>query len=75
MKPQKQKKLPVLKGEPVFIYTSNCCNANAQKAPCMYVDKKTAETQGLGTFRCSGCRKVAKVTRSKNKLDKDDQVV
>jgi hypothetical protein len=62
------KTLPTLKGEPRFLYTSACCNAQATKTPCVAVDKKSAEIQGLGKFRCPTCRKVTKVTRSKNQV-------
>jgi hypothetical protein len=64
--------VPTQKGEPRFIYTSSCCNAQATKTPCLKVDKKAAETQGLGRFRCPTCRKPAKVSRSKNPLDKGE---
>ena len=70
---KKQTKVPVQKGEPKFLYVSACCLAQATKTPCVAVDKKVAETQGLGTFRCSTCRKVCKCTRSKNPLDKSGQ--
>jgi len=60
---------PTQKGEPKFLYTSVCCNITANKTPCVKVDKKTAETQGLGTFRCSGCRKPCVCHRVKNPLE------
>lgn len=69
-RPQK----PTLNGEPKFVYTSVCCNLNATKTPCVKVDSKSAETQGLGTFRCTGCHKACKCTRMKNPLDKAEQV-
>lgn len=62
----RKKALPTLKGEPVFSYTSVCCTERATKTPCVKVDKKSAETQGLGTFRCGKCNKPCKVTRQKN---------
>jgi hypothetical protein len=65
-----KKAIPTLKGEPKFLYTSECCGQKASKTPCVKVDKKTAETQGLGTFRCSGCGKACKCGRTKNPLDK-----
>lgn len=70
MKKPMKKSPPTLKGEPKFVYTSSCCGAQATKTPCVKVDKKTAETQGLGTFRCSTCHKACKCGRSKNPLDK-----
>jgi hypothetical protein len=73
MKPLMKKSPPIQKGEPKFLYTSVCCNLNAAKVPCVRVDKKTAETQGLGTFRCSGCRKACACHRVKNPLDKLNQ--
>jgi hypothetical protein len=73
MKKQTKKAPPTLKGEPKFIYTSQCCGAQATKTPCVKVDKKTAETQGLGSWRCPTCRKNCKVSRTKNPLDKAGQ--
>jgi hypothetical protein len=71
------KKVAVQKGTPVYSYTSVCCNAQASKAPCYAFGEKSkeAETQGLGTFRCSTCRKACKCTRQKNSLDKAPVVV
>ena len=60
------KTVPTLKGEPVFIYVSSCCGERAEKTPCVKVDKKSAETQGLGHFRCPKCRKSCKVQRVRN---------
>ena len=40
-----KKAIPTLKGEPKFLYTSECCGQKASKTPCVKVDKKTAETQ------------------------------
>lgn len=67
MKKQKQAKKPVLKGEPAFIYTSTCCWVRAMKTPCFAfgMKSKEAETQGLGTFRCSQCSRPCKCTRMK----------
>lgn len=70
MKKQTKKAPPTLKGTSIFLYTSSCCGAQAMKTPCVKVDKKTAETQGLGTFRCSICHKACKCGRTKNPLDK-----
>lgn len=50
---------------PVYAYTSVCCSLPAVKKPCVAVGKKDALTQTLGKFRCSGCKKKAKVTVSK----------
>lgn len=62
------KKSPVAaKRGPVFEYTSVCCSAPATKKPCVAVNKKDALTQTLGKFRCTACRKPAKVTVSKYK--------
>jgi hypothetical protein len=75
MKKPFKKVVPTLKGEPVFLYVSKCCNERATKTPCVKVDAKSSETQGLGTFRCGKCRKVCKINRSKNQLDKQDETV
>lgn len=69
MKKQSKKVAPVVK-EPVFTYTSLCCGERATKTPCVAVDKKAALEQGLGTFRCSKCRKACKCKRTKNAVDK-----
>lgn len=52
---------------PVNTYTSVCCGVPATKKPCVAVNKKDALTQTLGKFRCSACKKRAKVTVSKFK--------
>src|ERR1019366_1114936 len=52
---------------PVNAYTSVCCSLPASKPGCAKVDKKKALEQGLGSWRCSGCRKACKVTVSKFK--------
>lgn len=72
MKRQKAVKKPVLKGEPVFLYTSKCCNAAANKAPVTAFGKHSeeAKTQGLGSWRCNQCSKPCACNRSKNSLDK-----
>ena len=75
MKRSIKKVVPTLKGEPVYSYTSVCCSAQATKTPCLKVDAKSAETQGLGTFRCSACRKACKCTRQKNQVDKKTEAV
>ena len=62
----------VQKGNPVNVYTSQCCNAPATKPPCLYLGMKSKEaaTQGLGTFRCTNCHKVCTCKRTKISLDK-----
>jgi hypothetical protein len=60
---------------PVKDYTSVCCGVPAVKPPCgKKVSTLNSETKkmndvtlGLGTWRCSGCHKVCKVTVSKHK--------
>ena len=49
---------------PVFLYTSTCCNAMAEKDPC--IKTKDNDQLPLGTWNCSHCRKKCKVTRSLN---------
>ena len=63
--------------KPVNVYTSLCCKAVATKPPCQYLGMNSKETgyQGLGTFRCTGCHKVCKCSRSKISLDKAPDVV
>ena len=53
---------------PIFSYTSKCCSVQAVKSPCMFVGVKSkeAETQGLGGWRCSACKKPCKCNRHKN---------
>ena len=70
MKKPVKKTVPTLKGEPVYLYVSSCCGERAEKIPCVKVDKKSAETQGLGHFRCPKCRKACKCGRVKNAVDK-----
>ena len=61
-------KAPVaVKRGPVLQYTSVCCSMPATKPACVKVDKKKALEQGLGSWRCTGCHKAAKVTVSKAK--------
>jgi hypothetical protein len=53
-------------GDPLFRYTSTCHSMPATKAPLT----KTPEAEGsLGTFRCTGCNKACKCTRSKFKAE------
>src|ERR1019366_9000959 len=61
----KAKKPVAVKRGPVNSYTSVCCSLPASKPGCTKVDKKKALEQGLGSWRCSGCRKATKVTVSK----------
>jgi hypothetical protein len=52
--------------EPVFLYTSVCCSAKAIKPALL----KTPEAEGtLGTWRCGGCGKACKCSRSKAKAE------
>lgn len=60
------------KGTPVFEYFSVCCTALATKAPCLKVSKKDAETNSLGTWRCTNCRKAAKVSRRNHQVAEPD---
>lgn len=65
--------------QPVFAYASVCCNALAEKPACKSFGSvttreglmvktvardKASETQGLGSWRCTQCRKPCSVTRS-----------
>ena len=67
----KHKPKPQMRGNPVFSYTSVCCGAPATKAPCLSYGSvtvrtglmittttrgKEAETQGLGSWRCTTCQ-------------------
>jgi hypothetical protein len=62
------------KAEPVFLYTSMCCKSPATKEPCVMPKGKGiggfgSKPEGemtLGSFRCTQCRRPAKVTRSLN---------
>jgi hypothetical protein len=77
MKKQSRKPRPTPKGKPVNVYTSQCCNVVATKPPCQFLGMKSKEagTQGLGTFRCTGCHKPCKCNRSKIALDKAPEAV
>lgn len=65
-------KAPVVKRGPVKSYASVCCSLPASKPNCgtkvASVDPETGKPAkkdkhtGLGHWRCSGCRKVCKVT-------------
>jgi hypothetical protein len=61
------KKPVAVKRGPVNVYLSVCCGLPAVKPACVRVDKKKALEQGLGSWRCSGCHKAAKVTVGKPK--------
>lgn len=55
----------VVKQGPVKSYTSVCHGAPATKPACVRVGKKDALVQGLGSWRCTVCKKPCKVTVSK----------
>jgi hypothetical protein len=76
MKNHGKKQKPTLKAKPVNVYTSTCCQAVATKPPCLYLGMRTkeAETQGLGSWRCSNCHKPCTCTRAKISLDKSPDV-
>lgn len=67
---------PILvKQESVFIYTSTCCQSAATKDACVmprgkgvggYLGAKPEGEATLGTWRCTACRRPAKVSRSVN---------
>jgi len=53
---------------PVFNYISACCGLKAQKPALV----KTADAEGtLGSWRCGGCGKSAKVSRIKNEIKQE----
>src|SRR5271166_847862 len=64
---------PIVKSGPAKTYVSLCCNLPAQKpAAGEKVSMKDHESgklkttpKGLGHWRCSGCRKIAKVSAHK----------
>lgn len=58
---------------PMYSYTSVCCSVQATKTPCVKVGKKEALLQGLGSWRCSACRKSCACRRWKNPLDKETE--
>jgi hypothetical protein len=79
MKKTNKPGITTLKRRPKFAYTSVCCNALAEKPACVSFGSvttrdglqvktvardKAAETQGLGSWRCTQCRKAASVTRA-----------
>lgn len=65
--------------EPVFLYFSVCHNVQANKPPCEMPRGKGVKGFGqspegeatLGTWRCGGCNKPCKVTRSLNPAAKN----
>lgn len=72
--------IATLKRRPTNSYTSVCCNALAEKPACVSFGNvttreglmiktvardKAADTQGLGSWRCSSCRKPCSVIRAK----------
>jgi hypothetical protein len=64
---------PVVKKGPVHEYISKCCGLPANKPRCGErfsaqdpdSGKMKDQTKGLGHWRCSGCKKVCKVTPRK----------
>ena len=64
---------PVIRTGPTFEYISACCSLPASKPRCgaktptkdPETGKMKDQVKGLGHFRCSGCRKVCKVTPQK----------
>jgi len=63
------KKPVVVKRGPVKGYESKCCSLPAIKTACVRVDKKKALEQGLGKWRCSGCKKRCSVTVTKTQAE------
>lgn len=68
----------------LFVYISKCCGAKATKPACevekgqrigTYVGAKPEGEAGLGTWRCSQCRKVCSVSRHVNKPEKQQEAV
>lgn len=64
---KKAKKAPVKKSttaeNAVYLYLCECHGVPATKPSCIKVDKKSAETQTLGSWRCSMTQKPTKVKR------------
>src|SRR5271156_5753408 len=58
---------PVKPKTPVNTYTSVCCGLPAAKPRAFSTVLGGKDKTGLGKWRCSGCRKVCKVTVSKYK--------
>ena len=64
---------PTVRTGPTFEYISACCSLPASKPRCgaktptkdPETGKMKDQVKGLGHFRCSGCRKVCKVTPQK----------
>jgi hypothetical protein len=57
----------------VFHYVSQCCNVLGTKAACVRpkggMTSKEAETNSLGSWRCTQCGKPCKVSRIRAKKD------
>jgi hypothetical protein len=68
-RPKPKPAKPVQRDAPMFLYTSMCCGRLATKTPCVKVDKKEAEQQGMGGWRCPTCGKPCKVQRTRNKQE------
>lgn len=64
---KKAKKAPVKKSvtveNAVYLYLCDCHSEPATKPSCVKVDKKTAETQTLGSWVCSISKRPTKVKR------------
>jgi hypothetical protein len=60
---------------PVNTYTSVCCSLPATKPAAASIIAGSKDRTGLGHFRCSGCKKSAKVTVSKFKAPEASVVV
>ena len=79
-KASKRSNKPVRKvvapGKPVFNCTSVCCGVAALKKPLLVdYDKEFKDREGhLGSWRCSNCKKKAKVTRTKVKAEEPVEV-
>lgn len=59
---------------PVYQYTSVCCQADGTKPPCVKPrDKKDSLVNSLGHWRCTACRKPCSVTRHKIAVDKETE--
>jgi hypothetical protein len=68
MKKTKAVALKVAVLKPVYEYRSVCCGVAANKKPLVRPEEKPKSPElgpGLGKFRCTTCKKVAKVDRRK----------
>jgi hypothetical protein len=56
---------------PTFLYTSVCCDAPAEKDPCVRSAEDKQENvfskSTLGGWTCGRCKRPAKVNRTRNK--------